>query len=73
MKAADLVQFDFAVLKPVSLGRERSLELRAEFFNLFNHPTFVAPSTNIDSGSGTQVTSTLNAAREVELSAKVIF
>jgi hypothetical protein len=73
MKAADLVQFDFAVLKPVSLGRERSLELRAEFFNLFNHPTFAAPSTNIDSGSGAQVTSTLNAAREVELSAKVIF
>lgn len=73
MKAADLVQFDFAALKPFPLGHERSLELRAEFFNLFNHPTFAAPSTNIDSGSGAQVTSTLNASREVELSAKISF
>jgi hypothetical protein len=73
MKADHLVQFDFALLKPFHFGAERSVEFRAEFFNLFNHPTFAAPSTNIDSGSGAQVTSTLNASREIELSAKVFF
>lgn len=73
MKAADLVQFDFAVLKPFQFGGSRSLEFRAEFFNLFNHPTFGAPSTNIDSSSGAQVTSTLNASREVEFSLKGYF
>jgi Carboxypeptidase regulatory-like domain len=73
MKADGLVQFDFAVLKPFALGGERSIEFRAEFFNIMNHPTFGTPSTNIDSSSGAQVTSTLNASREVELSLKAYF
>jgi hypothetical protein len=73
MKAADLVQFDFAVLKPFEFGGSRSLEFRAEFFNLFNHPTFGTPSANINSSSGAQVTSTLNASRQVEFSLKGYF
>jgi hypothetical protein len=31
---------DFALLKTVSLGESRRLELRAETFNAFNHPNF---------------------------------
>jgi hypothetical protein len=73
LRADELVQFDFAALKQIRLGGERSLEFRAEFFNLFNHPTFAAPSTNIDSTSGAEVTSTLNAPREVEFSLKGYF
>ncbi len=73
LRADDLVQFDVAALKTFKFGETRSLELRGEFFNLFNRPTFGAPSTNIDSGSGAQVTSTLNTSREVELSLKGYF
>jgi hypothetical protein len=73
LRADDLVQFDVAALKSFKFGETKSLELRGEFFNLFNRPTFGAPSTNIDSSSGAQVTSTLNTSREVELSLKGYF
>jgi hypothetical protein len=73
LRADDLVQFDVAALKSFRFGETKSLELRGEFFNLFNRPTFGAPSTNIDSSSGAQVTSTLNTSREVELSVKGYF
>jgi outer membrane receptor protein involved in Fe transport len=73
LRADDLVQFDVAALKSFRFGETKSLELRGEFFNLFNRPTFAAPSTNIDSSSGAQVTSTLNTSREVELSVKGYF
>jgi hypothetical protein len=73
LRADDLVQFDVAALKSFRFGESKSLELRGEFFNLFNRPTFGTPSTNIDSSSGAQVTSTLNTSREVELSVKGYF
>jgi hypothetical protein len=73
LRADDLIQFDVAALKSFRFGETKSLELRGEFFNLFNRPTFGAPSTNIDSSSGAQVTSTLNTSREVELSVKGYF
>lgn len=31
---------DFALLKKISLGQSRRLEIRAEAFNVFNHPNF---------------------------------
>jgi hypothetical protein len=73
LRADNLVQFDVAALKSFKFSETKSLELRGEFFNLFNRPTFGAPSTNIDSSSGAQVTSTLNTSREVELSLKGYF
>jgi hypothetical protein len=74
LRADDLIQFDFAALKDFKLGGDRSLEFRGELFNLFNRPTFAAPSnTNIDSGSGAQVSSTLNTSRIGELSLKLYF
>lgn len=73
LRADDLIQFDVAALKSFRLGETKTLELRGEFFNLFNRPTFGTPSTNIDSSSGAQVTSTLNTSREVELSLKGYF
>jgi hypothetical protein len=73
LRADGLVQFDLALLKSFHFSESRSLELRGSFFNLFNHPTFAAPSTNIDSSSAGQVSSTLNGSRQVELAAKIYF
>jgi hypothetical protein len=73
LRADGLVQFDVSLIKSVHFTDTRSLEFRGSFFNVFNHTTFAAPSTNIDSSSAGQVTSTLNGARQVELAAKAYF
>ncbi len=63
-----------SLLKSFRLGESRSLEFRGSFFNVFNHTTFAAPSkTNIDSISAGQITSTLNASRQIELAGKFYF
>ena len=38
--------WDFSVLKNTRLGENRSLQFRAEFFNLFNHAQFDNPNPN---------------------------
>jgi len=73
LRADGLIQFDMTLMKTVHFAEKRSLELRGSFYNVFNRPTFSAPSTNIDSSSAGQVTSTLNAARVGELAAKIYF
>jgi hypothetical protein len=54
---------DFAVAKTTPLVGERlGLELRAEFFNIFNHAEFLNPNTNIVSSTFGQITTTLSRA-----------
>lgn len=38
-----LIEFDFSVLKNISVGEGKNVQLRAEFFNLFNHTNFYQP------------------------------
>ncbi len=73
LKADPLKQLDFTAMKNFRIDDKRSLEFRAEIFNLTNHPVFAAPSTAINSSSGAQVSSTLNAARIVQLALKLRF
>lgn len=74
LRADGLVQFDMSLIKDFRFTESRSLELRASFYNIFNHPTFAAPSnTNIDSSTAGVVTSTLNANRQGEIAAKLYF
>jgi hypothetical protein len=74
LRADGLKQVDVSLLKQVRFGESRALELRGSFFNVFNHTTFAAPgTTNIDSSSAGQITSTLNASRQIELAAKFYF
>ncbi len=43
---------DFSLLKSIPLrGEGHALQLRAEFFNLFNHPNFDAPSRTFNSAT----------------------
>jgi len=73
LRSDGLVQVDMTLMKTVHLDAARTLELRASFYNLFNHTTFAAPTTTIDTASGGQVTSTLNSSRLGELAAKIFF
>ncbi|HEV2401154.1 MAG TPA: TonB-dependent receptor [Candidatus Sulfotelmatobacter sp.] len=51
-----LNDFDMSIVKTQQIFREWRLRLRAEFFNVWNHPNFANPSTTF--GSGFQLTST---------------
>ena len=73
LRADSLVQFDFTVTKQFKFTETKSLQFRAEFFNIFNTPTFVAPGTTIDTSSGGQIASTLNGGRTIELALKLFF
>jgi hypothetical protein len=51
-----LNDFDVSLVKSQRIFGERWLRLRAEFFNIWNHPNFANPSTTF--GSGFRLTST---------------
>jgi hypothetical protein len=64
-------QVDMAVLKRVPLGGSSTIELRAEFFNLFNRANFRAPNANRSAGGiwndYTDLRSAAGAARRQSL------
>jgi hypothetical protein len=39
---------DFSIIKRFPFGESRSIEFRAEFFNLFNHVNFANPISNLN-------------------------
>jgi len=73
LRSDKLQQVDFTVMKLFPIRETKQLEFRAEFFNMFNHPTFAAPGTNVNSASGAQVSSTLNASRIIQMALKFRF
>ena len=73
LRADNLYQLDFSLLKDVRISEAKRVQFRAEFFNVMNHPVFNAPGANIDQGSGGQVSSTLNSNRIIEFALKFYF
>jgi len=70
-----LVNFDMALHKVFVLRESKSLEFRAEAFNLFNHAQFFGAATvngNVSSTNFGKIVSA-DAARQVQLSAKLYF
>jgi hypothetical protein len=73
LNADGLIDLDGTLKKNIMFTESRGIELRLEAFNVFNHPTFAAPSTAIGSSSAGVVNSTLNAARTFQAAAKLFF
>jgi hypothetical protein len=63
---------DLAFAKKTAVTERTSVELRAEFFNLFNHSEFDDPNTNIGSGTFGEVTSTA-PARTIQFAVRFAF
>src|SRR5262249_44661749 len=45
-------QWDFAVTRTFSITEKVKFDLRADFFNLFNHPIFATTTSTSNSGTG---------------------
>jgi hypothetical protein len=71
----DFVNTDFSLIKQFALpGEGRSLDFRAEFFNLFNHAQFGAPANDIGNPlTFGAVSSTVNNPRLVQFALKLLF
>ncbi len=63
---------DLAILRYVSVGPSMRLQLRGEFFNLFDQVNFNNPVSNISSTTFGRITGT-GPARVVQLAAKLIW
>lgn len=66
------VTVDFSLLKSVPLGEQRSLQFRAECFNLLNHANFAVPVSDLNSANFGRVLEA-GPARLIQLGIKVAF
>jgi len=66
---------DFTLDKTFQLGERQALRFRADFFNLFNHPSFQIPALAAVSASGgsAPITSTVGTPRLIQFSLKYSF
>jgi len=70
----DFVNTDFSVIKQFALPWENmGLNFRAEIFNLFNHPQFGLPVSDIAAPGFGSVNSTVNNPRLVQFALKLTF
>jgi len=64
--------WDLAAIKNTKIGERLNTQFRVEFFNAFNHPSFLGVSTNVDSSLFGRVTST-HDPRIIQLGLKLNF
>jgi hypothetical protein len=67
-----LVNIDFSLGKNFALTEGSRFQIRADFFNAFNHTNLSGLVTNIESGTFGRLNST-RGAREIQLNAKITF
>jgi hypothetical protein len=58
LRGPGVVNLDLSVAKTTVLAEKLSLEIRADFFNFFNHAEFSNPDTNISGGTFGQILNT---------------
>ena len=74
-----LVIFDFSLMKNTAITEGTSLQVRAEFFNLFNRPNFGTPEKFVFTSSARRVgdtgriTDTSTTSRQIQFGLKLIF
>lgn len=72
LRGPDRVNFDLALAKQTKITERVAFQVRAEFFNIFNHAEFLEPDTNISSGTFGQVTNTYDP-RIIQFGGRFVF
>ncbi len=73
-----LADVDISLFKNTSIYEKTTLQFRAEFFNILNHPNFGPPNATVFSGTSISpsaglITTTATFPREIQLGLKLIF
>ena len=72
LRTHGLINLDFSLGKNFPITEEARFQLRADFFNVFNHTNLTRLNTNIESGTFGRFRGT-RGAREIQLNAKITF
>jgi outer membrane receptor protein involved in Fe transport len=80
-RGPDFVNVDASLFKNIRIGERLTMQIRGEFFNIFNHPSFSNPgatlttnTTGITSAATFgNITSTSNNPRQIQLGARLTF
>jgi Carboxypeptidase regulatory-like domain/TonB dependent receptor len=65
---------DFSLVKNTAVIRDRGqLQLRADFFNIFNHTTFATPNSALDTPVFGYSTATASSERQIQFGARLMF
>jgi hypothetical protein len=64
---------DFSAIKNTKISERLSLQFRAEFFNILNHPSWGNPNLSVTSAVGGSITTAASTARQTQLALKLIF
>ncbi len=67
------VNWDMSLFKDFVIREETRFELRAEAFNIFNHPQFALPNANIGNPQAGTITSTVGNPRQLQMALRFQF
>jgi Carboxypeptidase regulatory-like domain/TonB dependent receptor-like, beta-barrel len=73
LRAANLYNESFGLMRRIKLSESAALTIRGEFFNAFNRTVFGAPVANISSATFGRVTSQANSPRQGQVAARIDF
>ena len=82
LRGPGLVDIDTSLFKKIPISERFNLQLRAEAFNIFNHPNFAFPSQVVFEGnsssyryasSAATITSSATSSRQLQLALKLMF
>ena len=65
--------WDMSLFKNFVIREQTRFELRAEAFNVFNHPQFGLPNPNIGNGQAGTITSTVGNPRQLQMGLRFQF
>lgn len=64
---------DFSLVKDTKLTETTQIQFRAEFFNIFNHPTFQNPGATLGAGNFGVSTATQTTERQIQFGLRFTF
>jgi hypothetical protein len=73
MRGPGLWYFDLGAFKNFAVGEQRSVQFRAQFFNLFNNANFGLPNSTVNNSLFGRIISTVGNPRQIEFGLKFLW